>query len=108
LAYNSGVTMDQEASWVGLGWNLNVGQINREVRGIPDDFKGDILTSENNMKTNFTVAVNPYFNPQIIGALDNVPVNLGGGLNIKYNNYDGVSVTPSYGLSFELSDNVTV
>ena len=22
LAYNSGVTMDQEASWVGLGWKL--------------------------------------------------------------------------------------
>ena len=29
LAYNSGITMDQEASWVGLGWDFNVGQINR-------------------------------------------------------------------------------
>ena len=39
IAYNSGVTMEQEASWVGLGWNLNVGTINRSVRGLPDDFK---------------------------------------------------------------------
>ena len=38
LSYDSGITMDQESSWVGLGWNLNVGQINRQVRGLPDDF----------------------------------------------------------------------
>ncbi len=37
LAYNSGITSDQEASWVGLGWNINVGAINRSMRGIPDD-----------------------------------------------------------------------
>ena len=40
LAYTAGVGMDQEASWVGLGWNLSVGQINRNVRGLPDDFNG--------------------------------------------------------------------
>src|SRR5688500_6049608 len=27
LIYNSGITMDQEASWVGLGWNINPGVI---------------------------------------------------------------------------------
>lgn len=47
IAYHSGVGMDQEASWVGLGWNLNVGAINRNVRGVPDDFKGDQITEEN-------------------------------------------------------------
>src|SRR5688572_18305461 len=35
LAYHSGVGMDQEASWVGLGWNINVGAINRQLRGLP-------------------------------------------------------------------------
>src|ERR1700733_11797669 len=25
LAYHSGITADQEASWVGLGWNINPG-----------------------------------------------------------------------------------
>lgn len=43
IAYNSGVTMDQEASWVGLGWNLNAGAITRSLRGVPDDFSGDLV-----------------------------------------------------------------
>src|ERR1700749_46251 len=30
LSYHSGITMDQEASWVGLGWNINPGEINRQ------------------------------------------------------------------------------
>lgn len=37
IGYNSGITMDQEASWTGLGWNLNPGTVTRNVRGIPDD-----------------------------------------------------------------------
>ena len=61
LAYNSGVTMDQEASWVGLGWDLNVGQITRQMRGLPDDFNGDEMTYENSMKPNVTVGSNYNF-----------------------------------------------
>lgn len=109
LSYNSGVTMDQEASWVGLGWNLDVGQINRNVRGLPDDFKGDVITTDNNLKTNVTVGVNPYINGQIIGALDNGPaLSLGGGLDVQYNNYTGYSAIPSFGPSFKFSDYVSV
>ncbi|WP_299158445.1 hypothetical protein [uncultured Tenacibaculum sp.] len=37
LSYHAGIGMDQEASWVGLGWNLNPGAINRNVNGMPDD-----------------------------------------------------------------------
>ncbi|MDX2362382.1 MAG: hypothetical protein QNK23_16355 [Crocinitomicaceae bacterium] len=41
LTYNSNVAMNSEASWVGLGWNLNVGSVTREMRGIPDEFNGE-------------------------------------------------------------------
>lgn len=43
ISYNSNIGMTDEASWVGLGWNLNVGSIAREVRGLPDDFNGTEL-----------------------------------------------------------------
>ncbi|GAA4277404.1 hypothetical protein [Aquimarina mytili] len=38
LSYHGGIAMDQEASWVGLGWNLNPGAINRSVTKSPDDW----------------------------------------------------------------------
>lgn len=37
LAYHGGIAMDQEASWVGLGWNINPGTINRNVNVNADD-----------------------------------------------------------------------
>jgi len=40
LAYHGGIAYDQEASWVGLGWSLNPGAINRYVNGHPDDWSG--------------------------------------------------------------------
>jgi hypothetical protein len=37
LSNHAGIAMDQEASWVGLGWLLNPGSINRNANGYPDD-----------------------------------------------------------------------
>ncbi|WP_411032062.1 PKD domain-containing protein [Spongiimicrobium sp. 3-5] len=38
LAYHAGIAMDQEATWTGLGWNVNPGAITRSVNGYPDDW----------------------------------------------------------------------
>jgi len=37
LGYTAGIRVDEEASWVGLGWNINPGAITRAVNGIPDE-----------------------------------------------------------------------
>lgn len=38
LNYHAGIPMDMEASWVGLGWNINTGAISRGVIATPDDW----------------------------------------------------------------------
>ena len=55
LSYESGVGIDDEASWVGLGWSLNPGAINRQVRGLPDDFSGDVVETDHYVKPKVTV-----------------------------------------------------
>jgi hypothetical protein len=55
LAYHSGSGMDDEASWVGAGWSLNTGSVNRQLRGLPDDFNGsERLERELSMKDHIT------------------------------------------------------
>lgn len=113
LAYSSGVGMDDEASWVGLGWNLSVGQINRSVRGLPDDFKGDEMTYENNIKPNVTVGVGFKFTTGIFGVsadgLQNDSLgNVSYGVTVSYNNYQGFTMQPSIGVQASLGDNVSV
>ncbi len=58
LGYNAGITTDQEASMVGLGWNLNLGNISRSMRGLPDDFKEDLVKESNYIKPDRTVGIN--------------------------------------------------
>ena len=45
LFYHAGIKNEQVASWVGLGWNLNAGAINRQTLGVPDDWNGKTMAS---------------------------------------------------------------
>lgn len=104
IAYNGGVGMDDEASWVGLGWNLSIGQINRNVRGLPDDFKGDQMTYENYIKPNITAGADFQFTPAIIGS----NINLTAGGAAIYNNYTGFTIKPSLGIGLDLGSVASV
>lgn len=101
LSYSSGISMDQEASWVGLGWNLNVGAINREMRGLPDDFDGDIIRNKKYMKPNITIGAG--ITVGVEGEIAGVPVkdfvSLSKGIKFYYNNYNGFGVTQEGGFS---------
>jgi hypothetical protein len=39
LNYTSGAKPDDQASWVGAGWNLGAGKIIRQKKGLPDDYR---------------------------------------------------------------------
>lgn len=123
IAYSSGVTMDQEASWVGLGWNLNPGVVNRAMRGIPDDFNGtDKITKEFNVAPNWTIGGTIGGDVEIFGFGDVIPgaqngneqgsTNISASMGIQYNNYNGFSSTFSLGLGISfvngsVDDNTT-
>ena len=103
LAYQSGSAMDQEATWAGLGWNVNIGSISRQMRGIPDEFWGEQITRELNMKDNITFGANVGISGEAYG-FDLGSVGQGSvsfGIDISYNNYRGFnlksSLTPSLG-----------
>ncbi|SFW81999.1 PA14 domain-containing protein [Chitinophaga sancti] len=91
LGYNSGVGMSEDASWVGLGWNLNPGSITRTLRGLPDDFSGaESVTKTTSVKANTTVGVNVSLSQETIGVpITSKIFNLGASAGIVYNNYRG-------------------
>jgi hypothetical protein len=104
IHYNAGVTPDQEASCVGLGWNINCGTITRNMRGLPDDFNGDKVSNELTMKPNKTWGASGSLTFELFGKelLNKVPPagasgKLGLQAGLYYNNYKGI------GLEFGIS-----
>jgi len=126
ITYQAGVGVEEEASWVGLGWNLTPGAINRQMRGLPDEFKGDSITQKIKRRPNRTLSFSPEANvglglsiAELFGyevdkilklqglkdGLDpSINASLGLSLSIRYNNYTGMgfsfSRSFSYGMGF--------
>jgi hypothetical protein len=86
LSYQSGIGMDQEASWVGLGWNLNPGAITRQMRGLPDEFKGDPVYTKMSMNPSVTVGIGTGIGVELFGG----SLNFTQGFSVNHNNYKGI------------------
>jgi hypothetical protein len=91
ISYHAGANIEQEASWVGLGWNLNPGEVNRGLRGIPDDFKGDSLMKFYSIKNekDYRLRIGANVGFEAFGALN---LGIGAGQFITYNNYKGMGI----------------
>lgn len=105
LAYRAGVGMDDDASWVGLGWNVNPGTITRNMRGLPDDFNGvyDSVRKVQHIKQNKTIGVTAGADLEIAGfptktnangekvtdSSKTLGVSIGASLGVVHNNYRG-------------------
>lgn len=100
LFYNGGVSMEQEASWVGLGWNINPGTVNRNMRGVPDDFDGeDQLIQTQNVKPNRTWGGEVGVDGEALGIKK---PNLNFSLGFSYNNYLGPALDLGVGISLAI------
>lgn len=103
MFYNSGITMDQESSWLGLGWNINPGTITRNMRGLPDDFNGtDSVKKEQSFRKDETWGVTTGADIKLTG----IPF-LGFGLNLgaSYNNKLGIAIEAGTHASITLGKN---
>jgi hypothetical protein len=101
LSYHSGdVNSEAMASWVGLGWNINPGTINRVKRGQPDEWNGDSVTYWNRMPANWTIGLGigvraEFFSNESDGTQGLLGANLGATVN--FNNYKGVATSANIG-----------
>src|SRR5579863_9746787 len=112
LSYHSGgCGMEDEASWVGMGWSLNPGSVNRNMRGIPDDFTGktassddpaDMITSVQHTKDFYKVGGRFVVKPSLFGwEVGKASLHLG----VYKDNYYGIGGELGASLSFSVGLN---
>lgn len=118
LSYHSGVNSEMEASWVGLGWSLNPGVLNRGVQGVPDDYDGEQLikkftkaipvwTVSSRLSGNLEVKSQDSGTKKGSGleegsdpsVLDPTWLSGGGSITTSYNNYTGFTRTRGYNVA---------
>ena len=126
LSYQANPSMDDEASWVGLGWSLNPGVVNRDLRGFPDDFKNETIKKEYNIINDNTWGLSAGasvetagfgpnvsggffhnnitgFGKDIKGALQFGPKCFSGNIGFGYNSKSGLDVDASVGLKISMN-----
>ena len=94
LSYHSGLSPEDEASWVGYGWTLNPGAITRNKRGFADDSEGHYVKYWNRVPANRTVSLGGNFS----GEAFSFDLPASGNVALRYNNYKGFGYSAGLGL----------
>ncbi|CAA9235198.1 MAG: hypothetical protein AVDCRST_MAG56-1344 [uncultured Cytophagales bacterium] len=112
LSYHGGSASEEESSWVGFGFSLNPGAINRTVRGFPDEYKGVGVDYYNKVRPNWSMTASQKLNMEFFSkdmkakmAADNeynplIPT-ASLGTSLRYNNYQGYFRSYSLGVGLK-------
>lgn len=77
LSYRAGIGVEQEASWIGLGWEMQLGEISRSVNGVADDWSDREVKNYKLSKTggnyNQTSDNRFYYGPLYFGEYNYLP-----------------------------------
>ncbi|MEN1785024.1 MAG: hypothetical protein AAGF77_07785 [Bacteroidota bacterium] len=104
MAYHAGVPSTLDASWVGLGWYLNTGAINRQQIGVPDDWyagRSINFISFKDSETYYSIGAGFEAGPAFAG----VGMSWGGGKGLQGSVEAGVSLNSMFGLPSVKSGN---
>ncbi|HTN46378.1 MAG TPA: hypothetical protein VL098_08535 [Flavipsychrobacter sp.] len=103
LVYRATSNIEEEGSWVGYGWNVNVGTLNRLVRGLPDDMNGGTIKNYQNIRKRTVESVAASFEPNFgvhagsdgVGLEAGVQMSMGS--SYDEDNYTGVGIGVTIG-----------
>jgi len=108
IFYNSNLSMEMMPSMVGLGWNLNTGAIVRNLRGLPDDFKGDLVKQTTYTKPSWTISLDLtdyLFKKEAAGLDFQKGISAKPSLSMYYNNYSGIGADFGLNIQAVFTDN---
>lgn len=75
FSYHGGIRMEEQSSWIGLGWNYNPGEISHSINGVSDDWNDKTIQSTKRISSSVIVRRSDYYGPIYYNAANYTDTN---------------------------------